>query len=124
MLSPTTRTRLIWRNGKKVRAHRWIAEQMLGRKLLPTEQVHHINGDPLDNRLENLQVLPIREHQRLHKQVYPDIKTCVHCGTEFMPNPRKRKRQKCCSASCAQAMRVAAALKARSSPKSPSTSGD
>lgn len=28
-LSAHTRTRLIWRNGKKVRAHRWLMEQHL-----------------------------------------------------------------------------------------------
>ena len=61
-LSPHTRTRLITRNGKKVRAHRWIMEQRLGRKLLPDEQVHHKNGDPLDNRLENLQLISHREN--------------------------------------------------------------
>lgn len=54
MTSPATRTRLIRRGGKKVREHRWLMEQELGRKLLPTEHVHHRNGNPLDNRLENL----------------------------------------------------------------------
>jgi hypothetical protein len=88
-------------------------EQHLGRKLLPTEHVHHKNGDPLDNRLENLEVLGSKEHMILHKQRYPDDKTCVECGGEFKPNPRKRKRQKTCSPACAQAMRVRAALQAR-----------
>ena len=105
-LSPHTRTRLITRNGKKVRAHRWIMEQRLGRKLLPDEQVHHKNGDPLDNRLENLEVIECGPHMRLHKQIYPDQKVCEHCGNAYTANPRKRKRQKCCSQVCAQAMRV------------------
>jgi hypothetical protein len=111
--SSNTRTRLIWREGKKVRAHRWIMEQHLGRKLETYEHVHHINGDPLDNRIENLTVLPSKEHMQLHKQVYPDVKPCAHCGREFTVNPRKRKRSKCCSTECAQSMRVNAALVAR-----------
>lgn len=112
-LSPHTRTRLLFRDGKRVRAHRWLMEQHLGRKLLSTEHVHHRNGDPLDNRLENLVVLDGRTHMRHHKQIYPDEKACARCGVVFTVNPRKRKRHKCCSPVCAQAMRVEGQRRAR-----------
>jgi hypothetical protein len=52
-------------NGKQVREHRHVVEQHLGRKLEPHEHVHHINGNPIDNRIENLQVLTNSEHQKL-----------------------------------------------------------
>lgn len=48
--------------------YRHLMEQHLGRELLPIEQVHHKDGNPLNDTLGNLELMDIRDHSSLHSR--------------------------------------------------------
>lgn len=48
--------------------HVVIMEQRLGRRLLPDESVHHIDGDPSNNNENNLALMTRSGHARLHRR--------------------------------------------------------
>lgn len=58
--------------------HRKVMSDLLGRLLDPNEVVHHKNEVKGDNRPENLEVLPKRDHDRIPKPPPKPI-TCPHC---------------------------------------------
>ena len=64
---------------------RILMAKKLGRPLKPNEDVHHIDGNPLNNDLTNLEVVTHGEHQRIHSIKYVDtVETCMICGNQFI----------------------------------------
>ena len=53
-------------DGREVFEHRYIMEQHLGRLLEDYEVAHHINGNVLDNRIENLELMTKSKHSTYH----------------------------------------------------------
>lgn len=51
-----------------IREHQYIMEMHLGRRLLKGEIVHHIDGNKKNNKLENLYLTSVEEHNKLHAE--------------------------------------------------------
>ena len=67
--------------------HRVIAENKIGRELLPNEDVHHIDENKNNNDPNNLRVLTKSEHSKIHKKVEDLIKICDCCGKSYKIKP-------------------------------------
>lgn len=93
---------------KIILKHRWIMEEHLGRELLPSENVHHIDGNPENNDLSNLIILTKSAHHRLHgkdtkkhMQKYDYMRfqhLCTRCGQSFHGGNRAKRCPSCRSA--------------------------
>lgn len=99
----------VYSDGRKenVSYPRIIVEKSIGRPLLPTEDVHHIDENPQNNDLSNLKVIDHVEHCTEHGlenspyKAYGDkIKvSCFICGKSFTIT-KKQLRNKIQNVNC------------------------
>jgi hypothetical protein len=63
--------------------HRLVMESLLGRLLLPGEDVHHRDGHPRNDLPSNLELLGHWRHSRNHGPNRPLVSNCLLCGHRF-----------------------------------------
>ena len=89
--------------------HRLVMSEHLGRPLLSTELVHHLNEDRADNHIANLELMNRADHLREHHagpknnrwKGGPQPKPCKCCNTLFLAKSiRTHKRAQYCSRDC------------------------
>ena len=84
----------IWFNGNRYNKQKDGYYRSLNGKFLPREIwkhftgeipkgyfIHHIDGDPSNNDLTNLQLMTQSEHRKLHMEIKKFV--CAYCGKEF-----------------------------------------
>lgn len=104
---------ILYPDGKRITLSypRYLMEAFLGRKLAPEEHIDHINNDPTDNRIENLQILSQKENNRKFsilnpRKIYTFVCPCCKKETQkylnyVLGNIKKGSSGPYCSRSCA-----------------------
>lgn len=89
-------------NSGRVYVHRHNASIYRGKWLSKEEQVHHIDGDKLNNHYSNLLICSAAEHTNIHRGRNEDL-ICKTCNNSFHPTSSS---QVYCSKKCSGASQV------------------
>ena len=107
--------KVIWiyfNNGTRKRLNyaRYKMEIFLGYELDKKLHIHHKNGNKLDDRICNLEILEIGKHTKLHSTLndIPIFRKCIVCNLDFSLTIQQRSdernnnkpKRKFCSTKC------------------------
>lgn len=90
------RTRVYDKDARRVMSYpKYLMEQKIGRPLSPLEEVHHIDRNPLNNDMSNLELRMKGEHQSEHSTKYFDKNVkCAWCGKEFVWTAKQQRQHR------------------------------
>lgn len=90
----------------KVMEHVYVMSNKIGRPIEPNECVHHIDRNRSNNLIENLLLMTLSDHAKLHaredKGSFTLTVNCITCEKEIVTTDSSRKF---CSYKCAQSSR-------------------
>lgn len=99
----------VYRSGGRIKGRECLLHRLI-MKPQGGYEIHHKNGNKLDNRRENLEIMTASGHQAYHKHIvvqrnrasrkYPLYRDCLGCGNNFEVHPDHRGRNRFCSRSC------------------------
>jgi len=91
------------KNSSGAYEHRIVMKEALNRELENNEIIHHIDGNKQNNKIENLKLTTLDEHNKHHLSNKIEAR-CGFCGLKLMVHPYKLKNNKSglvfCNNSC------------------------